>query len=707
MSLAAYVPNSWAEAAALLRGQLTPYPGRINLMLRSVLACAIVIVTSMTLQVPALAVSILCVLFVTQSNVVVTRMIGVLFMIGSTLAIGLSIVLLKFTFDYPLIRIVSASVLFFVCVYLMRVLKIGPMFYLCALVVIYVQSFVDQTDQADILVRLTLWTWVAVNYPIALTLLINTLFLPVEPMQQLTGAIHGQLAAVEAQVTSLLEDRAAPAPAPLAAVQQSALTLQKLLGFATMRDAHYREKRGYYLACIATVSRLYAAAGELAAQPRPMSAAQRAVLQDVLMNCRALDAAVATGRPYRFETARTHASAPGAEAGMAGELWRALHAFGNPGAVEQAGAAAPAQAPMVAPDAWTNPAYARFALKTLLAVLLCYVFYNAADWQGIHTIMLTCLIVALPNLGGSARRSALRIAGAATGSLLALFMVVFVVPHLDGIAGLLMISLPVVALGTWIAAGPETISYAGTQIVFTFSLALIEQFGPTTNLTDIRDRMLGIMFGVIVATVIQSAFWRESEGDALRTKLAAMLRAVAALLSAAASRDPAAQQLPYSQLQLKTWSVFSDCGETLARVALEPGWQDGVQESLALRAQRVLAGGRELMVACNALYGALTADASMPQGAPDAAREILRQAAAELTVYAENLAQHPPDASAPALISLAALTRFDVAGSDGRPFAAEPLVETMYTLVRELADLPNWRESPQPEPILRESHGHE
>ena len=105
MSLAAYVPNSWAEAAALLRGQLTPYPGRINLMLRSVLACAIVIVTSMTLQVPALAVSILCVLFVTQSNVVVTRMIGVLFMIGSTLAIGLSIVLLKFTFDLSLIHI--------------------------------------------------------------------------------------------------------------------------------------------------------------------------------------------------------------------------------------------------------------------------------------------------------------------------------------------------------------------------------------------------------------------------------------------------------------------------------------------------------------------------------------------------------------------------------------------------------------------------
>lgn len=32
------------------------------------------------------------------------------------------------------------------------------------------------------------------------------------------------------------------------------------------------------------------------------------------------------------------------------------------------------KAPLLLPDAWTNPAYLHFALKTLLATLLCYVF---------------------------------------------------------------------------------------------------------------------------------------------------------------------------------------------------------------------------------------------------------------------------------------------------------------------------------------------
>ncbi|MFP3562011.1 FUSC family protein, partial [Paraburkholderia sp. SIMBA_049] len=81
------------------------------------------------------------------------------------------------------------------------------------------------------------------------------------------------------------------------------------------------------------------------------------------------------------------------------------------------------------------------------------VFYNAVDWQGIHTIMLTCLIVALPSLGASTQRALLRVGGAAVGSALALFMVVFVVSHIDDVVSLLLMALPVIALGAWITAG--------------------------------------------------------------------------------------------------------------------------------------------------------------------------------------------------------------------------------------------------------------
>ena len=236
---------------------------------------------------------------------VLTRLVGLMFMVGSTLAIGLSILLLKFTFDYPLLRIVIASLMFFGSVYLLRVLRIGVVFFIVAIVVIYVQSFVDQTDQADLLIRAVLWVWVAVNYPIALTMVVNTLLLPAEPQLQLKAEIHRQLAALETRLTPLIDGATSVAPITLAAVQQGALTLQKLLRFTTMRDARYREHQASQLACIATVSRLHRGASELPDTWPGASAAQLAMLRELLANVRALDESVMAGVPYRYVSTAT------------------------------------------------------------------------------------------------------------------------------------------------------------------------------------------------------------------------------------------------------------------------------------------------------------------------------------------------------------------------------------------------------------------
>ncbi|MGL4668517.1 MAG: hypothetical protein ACRCWR_11395, partial [Saezia sp.] len=53
-----------------LREELAPFPGRLNVTLRCLLACTLVIIASMGLQVPWLALSLLVVFYVTQSNVV-------------------------------------------------------------------------------------------------------------------------------------------------------------------------------------------------------------------------------------------------------------------------------------------------------------------------------------------------------------------------------------------------------------------------------------------------------------------------------------------------------------------------------------------------------------------------------------------------------------------------------------------------------------
>jgi multidrug resistance protein MdtO len=167
-------PRPLARFAGFLQRELATFPGRSNVMLRCVLGSAIVIVASMTLQVPELAVSLIAVFYVTQSNIVLTRMVAVGLVIGVTCAVAAAIAVYMLTFDYPLLRIIVASAIFFCSVYLMRaVTKLGLVFFLVALIVIYSQSFVDRTDNAEQLVRGLLWVWSAVTYPVVVALIIN------------------------------------------------------------------------------------------------------------------------------------------------------------------------------------------------------------------------------------------------------------------------------------------------------------------------------------------------------------------------------------------------------------------------------------------------------------------------------------------------------------------------------------------------------
>jgi multidrug resistance protein MdtO len=256
----------------------------------------------------------------------------------------------------------------------------------------------------------------------------------------------------------------------------------------------------------------------------------------------------------------------------------------------------------------------------------------------------------------------------------------------------------VIALGAWVSAGGERISYAGIQIVFTFSLAFLEDFGPSSNLTEIRDRMVGILLGVGISTLIQVSLWPEGEGDALRRKLSAMLRSVAALLRAPPADGPPTQELPHARQQLQTWAVLADCEATLARVALEPSWQEGEQALLTLRAQAVLAQGREIMLAGNALHNALAVRPAIQSEPVYAAGQALQaRAAADLGLYADGLAANPPAAHAPPRIALD--------GLEGQPDS--PVLAGARNLVRQLSGLPDWS-VPAPIPvILRESHEHD
>lgn len=684
MDVTDYLPGGLLRFACFLGDEVCSYPGRANVMLRCVLASAIVITASMALQLPFLALSLVVVFFVTQSNIVMTRLVGVMFLLGVTLGIGSAILVFKLTYDYPLLRILLSAALFFISVYMTRVTKIGAAFFLVGIFVIYLQSFVDMTDQAEALVRISLWIWVAESYAIAVTLLINTLCLPAEPVQQLENAMLGQLAAVHARLGGL--ERGEPGAGGFNArdVQTGMLTLQKLLRFSTMRDPGYRRRQAFHLARVATVSRLYAAAAHLPGTAGAIPAGIIPALRDA---CTCLVDAIRTGQRFTLPDALTNMP----DVGMPGalrDMRNALQSFADRSAAPDSTESEREKERLFVPDAFSNPVYGQFALKTLFAAMLGYLFYLATDWQGIHTIMLTSLIVAQPSLGATGRRSVLRLAGAAAGSVIALIMVIGVVPHLDGIVGLLFMSLPVLALGAWLTAGSERISYAGTQLMFTFALALLEQLGPTFNLTEIRDRMIGILLGVAISAVVHASLWPEAEGEALRQRVARLLRRLAAQLRRQDDNEATPAAL---------WAELGDCEAMAARVALEPGWQlsEGQQEAFQIYVQTMLAQTREILLAADAFGAERRAQPVIEPRAHLAATTLAEVASVSLESYAHELSERPETVRAPAPASVEALAaRWGVEHAELRPEAARRAYERLLTRASNLFDqvstLPGW-----------------
>lgn len=624
--------------------ELAPFPARGDAVWRFLMSSALVVVISMALQVPFLALSLILVFFTAQENTVLTRLSGIVMVIGATVAVAAAIVLLKLTIDHPLLRILGACAIASCGMYFMRISKLGAIGYLVALIVIYGQSFPDINDNPEVLTRLLLWTWVATVYPIVLTIAVNLLLLPAKPVRLLTEEMLRQLGDVGRQLEAR-RSGGQPPSLSVDAVQRGVLALHRHLAFATQADAAYGRDKARHLMRIAAVDRLHTAAAHLSQLPsQALSADQGERLAHLLASCRALQASVAAGTAFaRPPQAPDDSPAKDRLDGVLREMAHALQAAAD------AEVSAPVELPkakegMLAPDAFSNPVYGRFALKTVLAAMLCYVFYTGVQWPGIHTALITCITLALPSVGATAHKGLTRVVGCALGSIISVLATVFVIPHLDSIVGLLALTLPIVAVGAWIAAGSPRTNYVGVQLVFAYALALLGHFGPTTDLTEIRDRMIGILIGVAVSTVVSIALWPEREGKALRTTLARLLRSIAGLTRAGqALTDPGRKRLAVDKARLQGWSLLNQNRELQARVALEPGWQNA-HDSVTGNLTTWLAQAQEALFAVNFFQLVLlnTGHRLTPTGA-DAIERFRDSAARQLEQQADRIENVPAE----------------------------------------------------------------
>jgi uncharacterized membrane protein YccC len=323
------------------------------------------VIISMSLQVPELAVSAYMVFFFSQKTKTLTTIAGLVGLIGLTISIGATLLLYKFTYGHPELRIPVIAIAVFLGMWLSRVFVIGVLGFVVGFVVAYSQSIAEQVPSPELIVRGALWLWVALAYSIGLTVVLNRLFLPDDP-------------------------------------------------------------------------------SPVEARPKPKG--------------------------------------------------------------------------LFKPDAFTNPAHVQFALKVTFSAMFCYLLYTGIDWTGIHTAFITCIFIALESTEATLYKGMLRILGCVIGGAFALFSIIFLIPHMETIASLIVLVAAVSAIAGWVATGSERISYAGFQIAFAFFLSMFQGYAPDTDLDKIRDRVVGILIGLAVTTFIFHYIWPERARIAPQTR---------------------------------------------------------------------------------------------------------------------------------------------------------------------------------------------
>jgi len=477
----------------------------------------------MVFEIPLPAYIAYIVLLLSRDEYIGTLISAVGGALAATVGVVLSLLFFMVDAGEPALRIPLMAVSTFVGMFLVRASALGPIAFLAGFVLVISQTLVDITPSTEVLTRLVLWLWVVVMFPATLTALVDLAF----------GRNPGRLALQTGlrlldSVTATLLGRPS---ADTGDRQAEALELLELKKHAQMTDRRVRGLAEIDRRLIETLVELLTM---LRALPNDMPREVREWLADASRECRLAlasnDAPLPAPRPVPASLLI------GVNAETASVVAAIGDAFGRLGADiarRRTGADAPAasaKATLLAADAWSNPEHAHFALKTTIAVMASYFIYNMLDWPGIQTAVTTCFFVALGSFGETVHKLTLRIGGALIGGAAATLSIVYVLPQMTDIGQLALLIAAMSAVSAWVATSSELLSYLGLQMAFAFFLGVLSDYGPTTELTPARDRIVGILLGNVLMTIVFSTMWPVSALERARQALAQALGALGELV---------------------------------------------------------------------------------------------------------------------------------------------------------------------------------
>jgi multidrug resistance protein MdtO len=526
---------SWPWFREFIRWEIAPYPGRLNTVVRMTITATLVMIIVMTFHIPNPFLAAFFSLLVARENLAATwsgaRQV-VLGFAAATLYTLLGMMLFR---GYPISFFFWVVGSFYLIFFVMRTATNYAAAAAFGVPIAVALPVWDRSMASQAQVEGTLWPVLIVAIGTGITVATEAVYRifnsGLDRSDPLIASLDDKLLAVEEVLKS-----AASLNFPPKSISNKILQYQ-MTGTSRLRTMLQRQglnpsRRAQRTALIAIVGRLIGLGADVmhtAAQPA----------EDDAVRLRALSNRLGTIRTELRESGVVSASLPLLE-GKPSSTFPMLQEMEQTVAIipqvfqgNEIIDGAPRREwwhALFVPDAFHNPEYLRFALAGCLSASVCYFLYNALDWPGLNTSVLTCIVTALSTIGTSLQAQFLRLAGFVVGGLIfGISAQILILPGVDSIFGFALFFAAVTAVSAWFATSSPRLSYFGVQIALSYYFVHLSDSHIQTDLTIARDKVIGVLLGILAMGFIFDRFGTKSDALQLQKLLARNVRMLAEL----------------------------------------------------------------------------------------------------------------------------------------------------------------------------------
>jgi multidrug resistance protein MdtO len=590
MERAAALTRSFGRTTELVdffRRELAPTPERWSATLRLTLACVAATIPVMVFRLHLPLLVMILMYLITKEDTTATLVGTLAGILGLSIGLGLALLVYIVALDVTWLRVCLVPAFVAGGLFLNRILvlpSLGTAIGLPAALAMIVPDVLPP----GVLDRFLFWLWWSAVLGLGINLGVQLLLNPKNALDRLVEALSTRLRAVEDAIARILAGADGMAlsqsgpPAATLALSGVASQLQ-LLKIVEIRYGSLKPYHAELNALITFVDRLLTAAAALGAfNPGMVGEQLRRRLQRVADACADVRRAIEQRRwpehvwpaPDTTLAGEGHDLLP-----PLAEMERVLAMM--PLALPGGARSSPRELPsadaaehrrLLVPDAFTNPEYGQFAIKGALAATVCYLIFTGAEYPGIYTSVITCMVCSLSTIGASTQKGVLRFAGAAIGGLMGVCTIIYVFPHLDSLGGFWLPFGAGTAVAAYVNFGSPRLSYCGYQIGLAFYKAVLQGYGPATELKVVKDRLIGIALGLLVFGLIDTQLWPVRAAARVRPSFANVLRSMADLARLPSQDEDQAMVLSRAYaLRLKIYQGFGTVQQLVAETTFEPG----------------------------------------------------------------------------------------------------------------------------------------